>query len=115
MSFEEMMKNLKREYVRDLPSKIATIRQFCEGSNVNQLREEFHKLKGTGKTYGIPEVSELCATLEQICIQQSAHAVEDSKSALEILTSIHKARSQDQAFEVAQDPRFQEIQKHLAS
>ena len=115
MSFDEMMKNLKKEYVRDLPGKIASLRQFCDASNLTQLREEFHKLKGTGKTYGIPEVSELCATLEQICLQQSIHAITDSQAALEILASIHQARSEDKAFAVAQDPRFIEIQKHLAS
>lgn len=115
MSFDEMMKNLKKEYVRDLPQKVETIRQFCEKGDVASLREEFHKLKGTGKTYGLPEVSELCAALEQICVNQAVSAVSDSKSALGILVDIHQARLKDQTYHLLEDPRFLEIQKHLAS
>ena len=113
MSFDEMMAGLKRDYIKSMPDKIQRIQQVYNTADLKQLREEFHKLKGTGKTYGVPEITDLCAAIEQLCLEQSPHAINDVKTALQILGEIHCARASEQAFNVVGDKRFTEIQKHL--
>jgi HPt (histidine-containing phosphotransfer) domain-containing protein len=115
MSFDELMLELKRDYLKSMPQKFEIIGQALQAGDVALLREEFHKLKGTGKTYGIPEISELCAVIEQLCVNRSPHALADSKVALQILSEIHKTRINEKEFSINADSRFSEIQKHLQS
>lgn len=115
MSFDDMMLELKRDYIKSMPVKLESIKKALASSDVVQLREEFHKLKGTGKTYGIPEISELCAVVEQLCVKNTPHTLSDAKVALQILADIHKTRAREKEFNVNGDARFAEIQKHLQS
>ena len=46
-------------YLKSLPEKILVIASQVQAKETGNVRESFHKLKGTGKTYGFPEVSEL--------------------------------------------------------
>lgn len=109
MSFEEMLKNLQRDYLHSLPEKISTIQEQIQGGDVVVLRASFHKLKGTGKTYGIPEISELAAELEDICQGRPAVAAPAAREAVLILRDIHSARKSNHEFKLASDPRFKKI------
>ena len=75
MSFEDLLKNLQVDYVAAIPNKIAQIRAQVRNADVPALRESFHKFKGTGRTYGLPEVSELAEVVERICIDTPDRAV----------------------------------------
>ena len=81
--------------------------------SAHDLREAFHKLKGTGRTYGMPEVSELAALVEEICSDRPQHAVGATGHALSLLEAIHAARMSGNNFDLENDPRFQEIRKLL--
>jgi len=109
MSMEDLLKNLQREYVQSLPEKISDIRKHIKSGSVETLETAFHKLKGTGKTYGIPEISELAATVEHICHEKPAKACPVAAEALSILQDIHSARKEDTAFHLVGDPRFKKI------
>lgn len=113
MSFEDLLKSLQQEYLASLPSKIESLRAQVSAANVNDLRESFHKLKGTGRTYGMPEVSELSAAVEEICIDYPTHAATAAGHALEILVDIHASRAQGREFSLGADARFQAIRKLL--
>ena len=113
MTFDELLKTLQRDYLTSIPQKIDVIRQQMTDKSVNDLRESFHKLKGTGRTYGIPEVSELAACVEEICIDFPDAAVTATGFALQLLTDIHSSRAKDKVFALDGDPRFKEIQKLL--
>lgn len=72
MSLDELLKQLKNEYVESLPERLDGIEKLSQTEPLpwKELETEFHKLKGTGKTYGFPEVSELSALLEISCSQK---------------------------------------------
>lgn len=109
MSFDEMLKNLQRDYLHSLPEKISTIQQQIQEGDAVVLRASFHKLKGTGKTYGIPEISELAAEVEDICQGRPLSAAPAAREAVLILRDIHSARQSNHEFKLSSDPRFKKI------
>lgn len=113
VSFEELLKTLRAEYLASLPQKVDLIKkQIATGSKL-EIRDSFHKLKGTGRTYGLPEVSELAEVTEAICMEKADQSETAAEQAVAILQEIYTARQQGQAFALEQDPRFQLIRKLL--
>ena len=113
MNFDELLKTLHQDYLSSLPKKIISIRQQITGGQVGDLRESFHKLKGTGRTYGMPEVSDLSAIVEEICLDSPAKSVTAASHALEILQDIYTARTQGRSHDLEGDPRFLSVRKLL--
>lgn len=113
MSFEDLLKSLQSEYVAALPNKIAIIGSQIKSNDLTALRESFHKFKGTGRTYGLPEVSELAELVEKLCIQESAHAMAAAANAVAILQDIYNSRKAHQPYSLQHDPRYLEIRNHL--
>jgi HPt (histidine-containing phosphotransfer) domain-containing protein len=112
VSFEDLLKTLQQEYLSALPEKITRIRAQIDASSTTEVRESFHKLKGTGRTYGLPEVSDLAELVESICLNApAADALRAATSAVGILQDIHSARSKNLGFNLQTDPRFQQLQK----
>lgn len=110
MNFQEMMEQLKLEYIQSLPAKIEEIRNNLKQCDVSVLREDFHKLKGTGKTYGLPEVSTLAEAVEKICLHKPQEANSAVHDALKLLKDIHSQRQASQFLDLLQDDRFHRIQ-----
>lgn len=113
MNFDELLKSLQSDYIAALPNKIAIIKAQINAGDVAALRESFHKFKGTGRTYGLPEVSELAALVESLCIDKSAQALAAASHAVALLADIHESRKQQQPYALQSDPRFLEIQNLL--
>jgi HPt (histidine-containing phosphotransfer) domain-containing protein len=98
-SFEAMLQNLRNVYLQSLPEKWSRLEQLAAASNVAELKNEFHKLKGSGTTYGVPEISEMGAALEQLCLA-TLHSKHDEPSllrsvrlAVETLKKIHASKT----------------------
>lgn len=108
-NFEQMMEELKKEYVESLPSKIAEIQKQVEANNIQDVREYFHKLKGTGKTYGLPEITELGEVMEKLCIQNPGEARQYVPSALILLRKIHSERSLARAVNLSLEQSFSQL------
>ena len=115
MSFEDLLKSLKVDYIAALPNKIAQIKQQIYSADAPALRESFHKFKGTGRTYGLPEVSVLSEAVERICINTPDLAVVAAGHAVQLLQDIHDARKAHREYPLTLDPRFLEIRKLLQS
>lgn len=113
MNFDELLKTLHQDYLSSLPKKIVSIREQMKTGNASDLRESFHKLKGTGRTYGMPEVSELAALVEAICAGFPDNAVTATGHALDIMQDIYNARSKAQAHDLDGDARFALTRKLL--
>lgn len=109
MSMNDMLKELQKDYLQSLPEKIADIRAHIKAGAVSELEMAFHKLKGTGKTYGIPEISELAAAVEHICHDKPAKAGTAASQAVAILSDIHSARKSNGQFQLETDPRFKKL------
>jgi HPt (histidine-containing phosphotransfer) domain-containing protein len=113
MSFEEMLKSLQREYLASIPEKIKIIEAQMAADNLNDVRESFHKLKGTGRTYGMPEVSEVGALVEAICLGHPVNAFKAGLIAIAILRDVFSAHTGTPGYVFAHDPRVGELQKLL--
>ena len=111
MSFDALMSQLRTEYVQELPEKIAHIHTHWEQQHLELIREDFHKLKGTGKTYGIPEISQLAEVLEKICTDQPKNVAAALPEALNLLKEIHSYRTSAQAFDISHDQRFSMLKR----
>lgn len=96
--FEKMMAELRRDYVNGIPQKIIDIEAHLGANDATTLRDDFHKLKGTGRTYGIPEISELAEAVEKICLKKPDLIGEIVPKAVELLRAIHSARIGGQAY-----------------
>lgn len=71
-----------------------------------ELKDAFHKLKGTGKTYGLPEISELAAVVEEACLLDPGAGRRQAERALPLLRDIARTRHAGQAFVLTTDERW---------
>lgn len=109
MSFAKMMEKLKEEYVDTLPEKIHDIESHFKSERIDYLKEDFHKLKGTGKTYGLPEISTLAEVVERLCVLNPEVAFNVIPDALNLLREIHASRSTDNELNIDADSRFHKM------
>lgn len=114
MNFENMMTQLRKEYVSTLPDKIQTIRHFLNSDDALGVREVFHKLKGTGATYGVPELSTLGEALETFVQSHPKDLKNAVPDALDLLNLVHQHRIQDQPYNIQTDQRFIRIKSLLS-
>jgi HPt (histidine-containing phosphotransfer) domain-containing protein len=115
VSFDDLLKTLQEDYLKSLPEKIKIITAQVQANDASNVRESFHKLKGTGKTYGFPEVSELAEVVENICIVQPGAGLNAARQAIPVLEDIHRVRQQASSYPVAADVRVAAIRKLLPS
>lgn len=113
MNIAEMLKELQKEYISELPDKLQVIKASFLRNDIDELRGHFHKLKGTGSTYGIPELSELGLIAEGICSQRPRHLAEVIPLCLELIHEIHIARTQQQPFNLSEDSRFIKVHSYF--
>ena len=100
---DETIIALQREYLRDAPARLAELRkdlaafQAGEPDALESLRARFHRLAGSGGSYGFPRVSEISREMEQRILTPPAptpqeadifeEAIEGLKSALDAAAS----------------------------
>ena len=106
MSLNELLQSLQEEYLDELPSRIDGIKIHFINKDIQALTEDFHKLKGTGRTYGIPEISDLGERMEQLLLSCPAVGFSQVNQALDLLAEIHHTRTSGAPFEIALDARF---------
>ena len=109
MIIEDLMKQLKLDYIETLPEKRGRIALLFQKNQLEELETEFHKMKGTGKTYGLPEVSLLGELLEKICMQAPGALTEAIPVCLKFIDEIFKFRKLDQAFLIEDSDDFQKL------
>lgn len=109
------MKTLQSDYLRTLPEKIKIIEEQIKKNDSNNVRESFHKLKGTGTTYGLPEVTALADIVETICIKVQSQSLAAAGQALPVLRDIHAFRARQEVYPIAEDQRVAALRKLLQS
>jgi HPt (histidine-containing phosphotransfer) domain-containing protein len=103
--FEKMMIELRVDYVASFPNKIKEIQSHHQTQDLERLRDDFHKLKGTGKTYGIPEISDFGLVFEKLCLKKHPSA-EFVPFACELLQLIYQHRVELRPYDVEQNTEF---------
>lgn len=111
MTLNDLMAELQQEYIQSFPAKIADIEAYIQVQDISNLINSFHKLKGSGKTYGIPEISELGERFEFLYKNKGLAALPFAKTAVLIIQKIHHARLQGKPYILAEDEHFASLPK----
>lgn len=109
MSIEDLLKELQLEYIHSIPEKIKEIKEFLEKKDLDSLINSYHKLKGSGKTYGLDEVSVLGQFFEIWMREQKEKALPFVPKSMEILERIFTSRSQSKPYDLESDPEYQKL------
>ena len=108
-NLKEILAQLQRNYLASMPEKIAALDTFWKKRDFELLETDYHKLKGTGRTYGLPEVTQIGAALERLC-EIDRDALERAvPMSLKLLTRIQEMRLAGQVPNLEHDPDFQVI------
>lgn len=109
MSLDELMKGLQKDYLAGLPEKIINLETLTEQGNWRALQGEYHKMKGTGKTYGIPELSIIAELTEAKLNEENVSQV--GSLALALIEKTKKMRSGGKALDLESSPEYQALTK----
>lgn len=102
-ALSQVLAELKEDYLRVFPEKIRRLHTLTEQRDWDGLEIEYHKLKGSGKTYGFPEVSVVCEKLEALATQKSDFRLETFEQALPLLQRMYDAYLHKKKFPLEQD------------
>lgn len=105
----DLFKELKGEYLESFPEKIETLRKMWESGNREGLHNEFHKIKGTGTTYGLPEVTSIAEILEEMCEKNSDKLGMSIVMALDLLQKICQSHKFEVEYDLQKDPLFKRL------
>ncbi|HEY9506147.1 MAG TPA: Hpt domain-containing protein, partial [Gemmatimonadales bacterium] len=79
---DDAYRELQREYLTDLPGALADLHRAIEAHRrgedvVAALKTGFHRLAGSGGSYGFPEISEIARSAEHLAAASPAPAGAD--------------------------------------
>lgn len=111
MSLEALLADLKKEYLAGLPARMSEIDGYWKSGRPEKLQDEFHKLKGTGKTYGVADLSLIGEIGERICRDRPNQVPHAMPLLLALITAVHHAATHHETFDLPKDPRFSDLQK----
>lgn len=106
MSMDDLLKELQFEYIQSMPEKINEITVFLEKKDLKNLINAHHKLKGSGKTYGLEEVSTLGQFFENWLRDEKEKALPFVSKSLEILERIYTSRKEGTPYLLESDSEY---------
>lgn len=106
MSLDDVLSELRKTYLEALPARADMIEGLFKNRQYIEVETEFHKLKGTGKTYGLPEVTSIGEVAERLCENGSTSADESVPAALNALRKVTVARAKGAPLDLTSDPDF---------
>jgi diguanylate cyclase (GGDEF)-like protein len=98
---DDAFRELQGEYLSELPKLFAELRADIESFRMGEqvlpaLRTGFHRLAGSGGSYGFPEISEIARTAERLVTSEpppEAGKLDDAVKRLEAVLTVARARS----------------------
>ncbi len=111
MSIQEILAGLQKTYLAAMPDKIKNLNALWSAGELEKLETEYHKLKGTGRTYGLPEFTELGATLERLCEINVTSLPQAVPLSLDLLGRMRDARLKGLSLNLDDEPDYQTLMK----
>jgi HPt (histidine-containing phosphotransfer) domain-containing protein len=87
-SYKDMMADLRKDYIASLQERMNLVREALNSLDWPALYTQFHKLKGTGKTYGCPEISYVASPLEALADSKNESHLDAIREGFEFLERI---------------------------
>lgn len=108
---DDIFAELRTEYLETFTEKQNLIKTSWEKRDRTTIENEFHKMKGTGKTYGLPEITDLGRMLELVSKDNHPKLGTCVFAALELLPQIVAARQQNKTYPLDTDPFYKKIKE----
>ncbi|MCE3011123.1 MAG: Hpt domain-containing protein [Proteobacteria bacterium] len=99
-----VLKELKAEYLLSLPQKIQELSFWTNQEDYKALEDAYHKLKGTGKTYGFPEISVLAEQMEHLAVRNLSQKKLYFEKALIVMEKLKTSYEKNERFSLETDP-----------
>jgi len=91
MDFEAMMKQMRQKYLADMKSKASELQAMVDKKDIENLESFFHKIKGSGASYGLPAFTEFGAKYEAKAKERDL-SDEDFKNIVDEFAALSGAR-----------------------
>lgn len=111
MSVDNVLKRLHKEYVSSFSTKIENLKKLSNTPHL--LTEEFHKLKGSGRTYGVAELSLLAEQMERLGKIAPEKLNEHLLQGLQLFQKIKDSRDANLAFAIESDADFNKLKGQI--
>jgi HPt (histidine-containing phosphotransfer) domain-containing protein len=71
-----MLRDLREAYCRSLAAKLTQLSEALSARNLETVNRLGHQMKGSGRSYGFPDVSEIGARIEEAAGDRRVVALE---------------------------------------
>ena len=113
---QELLRDLQKTYLASIPEKIQAIQILFEANQLKLLKTDFHKLKGTGRTYGLPEVTQIGEAMEQIVASANPGDIHEAVPlSMQLLGDIAQLRALGELPKIEESPAFIRIVEILTA
>jgi HPt (histidine-containing phosphotransfer) domain-containing protein len=106
---KEAFEALRKKYINSIPEKIINLQKAITIKDELVLEQESHKIKGSGKTYGFQEISELAYLVNKNCRDKNPNAIVIAEKVCVLLQKIYDGIQSGNAFDLQNDPLYKEI------
>jgi HPt (histidine-containing phosphotransfer) domain-containing protein len=110
-NLNHLFAELKTEYMESFPAKLKAIEKLWQEKNRRAIEDEFHKMKGTGTTYGVEDVSNLAEVMEALCYQGHEKLGFGVLLAMEILNKICAKHTKNIPYDLSRDKLFKALRQ----
>ena len=110
-SLAEVLAGLQKSYLASMSEKISNLLALYQASDLVRLETEYHKLKGTGRTYGLPEVTQIGAVAERICQLDPNLLGQAVPLTLTLLAKARDLREKGQTYDLENEPDYIALSK----
>lgn len=100
----KLLADLKIEYLKEFPNKINRIKKITAQQDWKLIYEEYHKIKGTGKTYGFPEISQICEVLETMAQNKETQKITLFEEAIGLLQEMYDGYQRGETLDLQKHP-----------
>jgi len=107
----DLFAELKTEYLESFAEKIQVIEQMWQAKDRESLTNEYHKIKGTGLTYGVQEMTDIAEIVEDLCHQKSPQLGFAIMMSVELFKRVRASYEQGESFELGRDKIFKALRK----
>lgn len=110
---KDLLTELKTKYINSIPEKVICIQKAQNENDWSTVRNEFHKLKGSGEIYGCPDITIFSQLIEEVLKQEenetSFNAITDQ--GVQLLNEISQKEDSFDLKSSSQFHRINEIRK----
>ncbi len=111
----DLFSELKKEYLDSFEEKFQSLMRYWQTGDRKNLQNEFHKIKGTGTTYGVQEATDVASIMEDLCAQESPQLGFNVLLSLELLQKIRAVHRQGKTFDLKNEKSYEYLYQSRAS